>query len=170
MPRPPAALNLRDRLQAGDIGAIVRMHGQLYAREHGYGLGFEAYVAEGMADFHRRFDAQRDRVWLYENAGHLIGSLCLAHRDEGAQLRYFLLHPSCRGLGLGGALMARFMAALDACGYDRAFLWTVSGLDASAALYRRHGFVMTEQLPSERFGPALVEQKFEWRRAAAVRS
>nr|WP_319495618.1 MarR family winged helix-turn-helix transcriptional regulator [uncultured Desulfobacter sp.] len=35
----------------GDIGYIIYRHGVIYAREYGFNVDFDAYVASGMADF-----------------------------------------------------------------------------------------------------------------------
>ena len=51
------------------------------------------------------------------------------------------------------------MAAL---GSRRAYLWTTDDLAAAASLYTRHGFELTESVPSTRFGKPLVEQKYEF--------
>jgi GNAT superfamily N-acetyltransferase len=157
-------LILQTQLAPGDIGEITRLHGVIYAQERAHGIAFEAYVAAGLAEFQQRFDPALDRLWLYRDGERLAGTLFLAHREEGAQLRYFLVTPDYRGRGLGKALMAHFMRALDEIGYAQAFLWTTDGLDASAALYRQHGFVGCETQRSTRFGPALIERKYAWRR------
>jgi peptidyl-dipeptidase Dcp len=156
------AFSLRQQLRPGDIGEITRMHGELYSQEYGYGVAFEAYVAEGLAEFQHQFNAGRDRVWLYEHEGGLVATLFLMDRDGRAQLRFFLTHPDYRGLGLGNDLMAKFMDALAESGYTHSFLWTTNQLAVAAPLYTRNGFVLTEQKPSTRFGKPLVEMKYEW--------
>ena len=154
-------MRIRDHFATGDVGALARLHGALYAREFGYGVAFEAYCAQGIAEIALEFDAARDRVWLCDDdAGALAGSLFLRDRgDDGAQLRFFLLAPALRGQGLGKRLMQEFMAAL---GSRRAYLWTTDDLAAAASLYTRHGFELTESVPSTRFGKPLVEQKYEF--------
>jgi GNAT superfamily N-acetyltransferase len=151
---------VRKSLAPGDLGEIIRLHGTVYSRENGHGIAFEAYVAEGMAEFFHSYDADRDRLWLYEDAGRIVGTLFLMHRQDVAQLRYFLVLPEYRGRGLGKDLMDRYMAALASCGYRQSFLWTTNELPAAASLYTRHGFVLTEEVPSVRFGKPLVEQKY----------
>lgn len=155
---------IRTRLTPGDIGEITRLHGVHYAAGQGHGIAFEAYVAAGLAEFFHSHDPARDRVWIAEQDGGILGTLFLQHREDGAQLRYFLVTPEYRGHGLGKDLMARYMAALDELGHDHSFLWTTDELAAAAALYTRHGFVLTESRPSTRFGKPLKEQKYEWHR------
>lgn len=157
-----ASLAVREHLQPGDIGEIARLHGVLYAEERAHGIAFEAYVAEGLAEFWHQLDEARDRIWICEDAGRIVGTLFLMHRGEEAQLRYFLVLPAYRGTGLGKDLMTRYMQGLEECGYRHSFLWTTNELDAARSLYTRHGFVLTEEEASTRFGRPLVEQKYEW--------
>lgn len=87
-----SAIAIRTDLRPGDIGYIVYLHGRLYKEECDYGIGLEAYVAEGLAEFYKQYDPKRDRVWICEFEGRIVGFLALMHRDkETAQLRYFLL-------------------------------------------------------------------------------
>ena len=84
------------------------------------------------------------------------------HRENNsAQLRYFLIRAEYRGIGLGKHLMRQFIAALSGRGYQAAFLWTTHELGAAAALYRRHGFTLTEEKESEAFGKPLREQRYD---------
>lgn len=166
--RGQSPIPIRERLRPGDIGWITWLHGTNYSREYRHGISFEAYVAEGLAEFRHRFDPTLDRVWIAEDGDHMVGTLFLMHRPEGAQLRYFLVLPEWRGRGLGKELMMRYMDALGECGYRHSYLWTTHELAAAASLYMRHGFVLTEQQPSTRFGKELVEQKYEWHRPSGT--
>lgn len=161
-----SAVKIREQLQPGDLGEVTRLHGTVYVEGHGHGISFEAYVAAGLGEFYHQYDPDRDRVWLCEDGENLVGMLFLMHRDQAAQLRYFLVLPDYRGSGLGKELMRRYMQALDELGYDHSFLWTTSELATAASLYTRHGFRLTEERPSTRFGKPLVEQKYEWHRAS----
>ncbi|HEU4934001.1 MAG TPA: GNAT family N-acetyltransferase [Pyrinomonadaceae bacterium] len=89
------------------------------------------------------------------------GFLLLMHREaNAAQLRYFLLAPEYRGIGLGKRLMDLYMEFLHACGYKSSYLWTTNEQEAAASLYRRYGFVLTEEKESTAFGKALKEQRY----------
>lgn len=154
-------ITIRNRLQPGDIGYITYLHGALYKEEYNYGISFEAYVAEGLAEFYQNYDPGKDRAWICEHAGTIIGSLFLMHREEAAQLRYFLIRPEYRGLGLGKKLMQQYMTCLNENGYSSSYLWTTHELNAAASLYKRHGFALVEEKLSSEFGKPLTEQKYE---------
>ena len=155
-------MQIRTELRPGDIGMVIHQHGVYYGREHGFGVRFETYVALGLAEFHEHYDPARDRAWICEHAGRMVGFLLLMHRpDEAAQLRYFLVMPDYRGIGLGRKLMELFMQFMAGCGYRSAYLWTVDELPVAAALYRRFGFRLTEEKPSTAFGKPLVEQRYD---------
>jgi ribosomal protein S18 acetylase RimI-like enzyme len=155
-------IGIRHTLRPGDIGYIIYLHGHVYAVEYNHGIEFETYVAGGLLEFYRRYDPERDRVWICEHNRRIIGFLLLMHRENNAaQLRYFLIHPEYRGIGLGRKMMGLFMEFFHTCGYTSAYLWTTNELHAAASLYTRHGFILTEEKESTDFGKRVVEQKYE---------
>jgi N-acetylglutamate synthase-like GNAT family acetyltransferase len=161
-PVEPDAITIRTDLRPGDIGSIVYLHSRIYKEECDYGVGFEAYVAQGLAEFYKQYDPEKDRVWICELDGRMVGCLALMHRGEDtAQLRYFLLLPEYRSIGLGKKLMGLYMAFLKQAGYRSAYLWTTREQETAIALYKRYGFELTEELASDTFGKALYEQKYE---------
>ena len=154
-------INIRTSLRPGDIGQVIWMHGDIYAREYGYGIEFERYVAEGLIEFIKQFDDSKEAIWICEHEHSIVGFLLLMNRGTAAQLRYFLLKKEYRGIGLGGKLMKLFMQSLRDKGYSQSYLWTTSELFAAAALYRKYGFVLTEEKASTAFGKAVIEQRYE---------
>jgi len=155
-------ISIRTELKLGDIGHVVKLHGLLYSREYNYGIAFESYVAAGLHEFYKNFDKERDGVWICEYNGEMIGFLLLMHRENNsAQLRYFIIVPEFRGIGLGKKLMDRFMVFLKEKNYRSAYLWTTSELPAAASLYKRYGFVLTEEIPSDLFGKPVIEQRYD---------
>jgi GNAT superfamily N-acetyltransferase len=155
-------VTIRTDLRPGDLGYVVYRHGVLYSREYDYGLSFEMYVAEGIAEFYRNYDSERDRVWVCEHGEAIVGFLLLMHRDRAvAQLRYFYLEPEYRGVGLGKRLMELYMEFLVNRNYRTSYLWTTNELNAAASLYVRHGFLLTAEKESTIFGKPLLEQRYD---------
>lgn len=154
-------IQLRTEMRPGDIGYVVRLHGLLYQSEYGLDHTFEGYVAAGLGEFAKSFDAGKDRLWLAEKAGGIVGSIAIAGQNKTAQLRWFLVHPQARGAGLGKRLI---QAALDFCrtrNFDSVFLWTVSELTTAAHLYRTAGFELTEQKTHEIWGSLRTEERYD---------
>jgi len=156
-----ADISIRNTLSPGDLGYIAYMHGELYARECGYGLNFEAYVLEGLKDFAHEYDPQKDKVWICEHENKIIGFLMAQHRTGTMQLRYFIFQPEYRGIGLGKKLMSEFIDFMKATGHNHAYLWTTNEQHAAAALYTKFGFELTEEKVSEAFDKPLTEQRYD---------
>jgi peptidyl-dipeptidase Dcp len=155
-------ISIRSKLRPGDIGYITYLHGSLYKKEYNYGITFETYVAKGLIEFYNNFDSKKDNLWICEHNEKIIGFLLLMHKDKNvAQLRYFLLEPQYRGIGLGKKLMTLYMDSFHKCNYDSSYLWTTHELYAAASLYKRHGFKLTEEKESIAFGKPLKEQRYD---------
>jgi peptidyl-dipeptidase Dcp len=154
-------ISIRTELQPGDLGYVIYMHGDLYKKEYGYGIPFEAYVAKGLCEFYDKYNPERERVWVCEHNDRMIGFLLLMDRGKAAQLRYFLIQPEYRGLGLGSKLMNLYMDFLHECHYRESYLWTTYELTTAAFLYKRVGFKLTEEKESTAFGKPLREQRYD---------
>lgn len=155
------SINIRTKLQPGDLGYVIYRHGVLYAEEYHYSIAFETYVAAGMFEFYKSYNPSIDRVWVCEHEEKIIGFLLLMHRpNNAAQLRYFYLEHGYRGIGLGNKLMNLFMLFLKEHGYTSCYLWTTNELPAAASLYTKYGFVLTEEKESTAFGKPLKEQRY----------
>ena len=91
----PAGVSIRHELMPGDIGYLVYLHGTLYSKEYGWDHTFEAYVAGPLSEFAVSRD-DRERIWIVERKGVIAGSIAIVGSStDTAQLRWFLLHPSC---------------------------------------------------------------------------
>ncbi|MDY7027381.1 MAG: GNAT family N-acetyltransferase [Spirochaetota bacterium] len=155
-------ITIRTDPRPGDLGYLIHMHGDIYGREYGFGLQFESYVARGVAEFLENYDAARDRVWLCEHEARIIGTIVLMHRERNSvQLRYFLIHPDYRGIGLGKRLMEMWLEFAREVGYERAYLLTAEELHTAISLYERHGFTLTSESDSTAFGRPLRDQRYE---------
>jgi DNA-binding MarR family transcriptional regulator len=160
---PPSSGALRLRHPApGDLGWVVERHAVLYAREFGWGEGFEGLCAGIVADFARAPDPARARCWIATLGGRRLGCVFVARDDDTtARLRLLLVEPQARGLGLGRRLVAQCLAFARAAGYQRMVLWTHANLTAARQLYAQAGFRLTTAEPRHSFGQDLVSENWE---------
>ncbi|HEY6159323.1 MAG TPA: helix-turn-helix domain-containing GNAT family N-acetyltransferase [Gemmatimonadales bacterium] len=158
---PPAAYLLRPP-QPGDMGWVVHRHGAVYAREYGYDAQFEALVAEIVARFVQRFNPARERCWIAERDGAVVGSVFLVARSGTvAQLRLLLVEPQARGSGLGTRLVDECVRFARQAGYRKLVLWTQSELSAARRLYQAAGFRIVRKERNHSFGKTLVSETWE---------
>jgi len=157
-----SACILRWDLRAGDMGAVIRLHGILYAREYGYDSTFEAYVASGLAEFALSYDPEWSRLWVLDRENEIVGSIAIVHRTpQEAQLRWFLLHPEIRSLGMGRALVEEALRFCREKRYARVFLWTLQHLQIATHLYTSQGFRKAEEKCHPLWGKTITEEKYE---------
>src|SRR4051794_7394703 len=104
---------LRHELRSGDLGTVVHLHGVIYAREYGLNITFEPYVAVPLSEFVSNWP-ETGRMWLAEKDGAVVGSIAIVKTsgEKLGQLRWFILSPEVRGMGLGQRMVR---AALNYC-------------------------------------------------------
>jgi GNAT superfamily N-acetyltransferase len=121
------------------MGWVVHRHGVVYAQEYGYDEQFEALVAEIAARFIQHFDPKRERCWMAEKDGEIVGSVFLVKKSKTvAKLRLLLVEPSARGLALASARSTNAYARPP--GRYRKWFCGRSELPAARHLYEQAGF------------------------------
>lgn len=159
-PRTRAAVLREPR--PGDMGWVVQQHGEVYAREYGWNMDFEALVADIVAQYVRKLQPDWERCWIAELDGERVGSAFVVRKSAStAQLRMLLLTPAARGLGLGARLTDECLAFARRKGYRKMVLWTNSCLTAAREIYAKRGFQRVKSEPYEGFGQSLVGETWE---------
>lgn len=146
----------------GDMGLMIHSHAVQFAEDYGWNEEFEALVAEKTAEFIRNYNPAKERCWLAEYRGRIVGSLCLVYVDEEiAELRLPFVAAEARNLGIGKSMLAEAIRFAQHVGYKKITMWTESLHDHVRGLFADAGLKLVQEEPHHRFGKDLVGQKWE---------
>lgn len=146
----------------GDIGWVIHMHGLQYSQEYGWDEHFEALVAQIAADFINNYNPDKERCWIAEMDGQIVGSIFVVQGSETvAKLRLLLVDPRARGLGLGTRLVDECIRFARRKGYTTLVLWTNSVLVTARKIYKNAGFQLVGQEPHHSYGHDLIGETWE---------
>ena len=160
---PPAATSFELRShRPGDMGWIIHRQGVLYHEEYGWNEEFEALVAEICAKFIQKLDPGREKCWVAERDGEIVGAIfCVTRSKNVAQLRLLYVEPSARGLGIGTRLVQECIEFAQRTGYHKMVLWTNSVLHSARRIYEAEGFALAKEEKHTSFGHHLTSQTWE---------
>jgi DNA-binding MarR family transcriptional regulator len=146
----------------GDMGWITHRQGVLYFQEYGYNEEFEGLVATIVGEFIQNFDSKRERCWIAEREGEIVGSVFLVKKSKSvAKLRLLYVEPTARGLGIGRRLVEECVRFARETGYKKITLWTQSHLDSARRIYKAAGFHLAGKKSHHSFGLDLVAETWD---------
>jgi GNAT superfamily N-acetyltransferase len=146
----------------GDMGWVVHRQAVLYAGEYGWDEQFEAIVADIVARFIRNFDPKKERCWIAEREGAVVGSVFVVRdTDEVARLRLLYVEADTRGLGIGRRLVDECIRFARQTGYRRLTLWINDILASARRIYQAAGFQLVAEDRHHSFGHDLVGQNWD---------
>lgn len=155
-------ITYRHNITPGDIGYIIYLHGFIYGNESNFSTDFEKYVIKTFYDFLEKYSPKNDRLWMAEYNNKIVGCVAIVHQpNEEAQLRWFLLDPAFRGLGIGKKLLTD---AVDFCRekkFKNVFLLTTSLQDKALQMYKMMGFELTKSEEVEEWGKVFYEERYD---------
>ncbi|GLX66634.1 bifunctional helix-turn-helix transcriptional regulator/GNAT family N-acetyltransferase [Paenibacillus glycanilyticus] len=157
-----AELSIRTDLQPGDAGMLIHMHGWIYARDCGYNHVFEGYVCKTFYDFLLSYNPDKERIWIAEVNGEIVGSIAIVHQSDGTgQLRWFILHPDYRSMGIGKKLFNEAIHFSKEKGFTSLFLETTDDQETAIGMYKKAGFKKISEQENNAWGKRHMEQTYE---------
>lgn len=139
--RDGVIVRLRSEWRPQDVDLVVDLHARGYAGEGPrFAVGFKDYVRKTVEEADLADPARASRVWFAERDGETLGCAAMIDRGTRGQLRWVVLVPEARGLGLGKLLFEAAMSHAAAQGWPEVYLETTDGLGPSMQLYLANGF------------------------------
>lgn len=153
----------------GALGRVLELQGRFYRVAFGFDAGFEVHMARQLASFVEEFRPDRDGLWLALRGEEILGSVAIDGRGadtdaasgRAPELRFFILDPAARGLGLGRRLLNAALRFADGSGYDRLELDTHADLHAAIHLYEGAGFHLVGERVRELGGRRTTMRRYE---------
>lgn len=147
--------------RCGDHGWIIHRQAVLYRDEYGFDATFEALIAEIIGAFVRTRDPRKERGWVAERDGRILGSVfAVRESDAICKLRLLYVEPGARGLGIGRRLVEECIAFARESGYRTLTLWTNDILLSARRIYEATGFRLANEERHHSFGHDLVGQNW----------
>lgn len=158
-------VHFRHDRRDGDEDLIVALHRLGYV---GLGSRFEGECLEQFLDYVRQTLEQADldnpssRVWFVERDGQTVGCCALLTIAPGkGQLRWVVVTPEARGLGIGKTLMDEVFFFAREQRMTSITLYTIDNLEPSKTLYENLGFETTQTYAADLWYPNGVEVVME---------
>ena len=125
------------------MGWIVHHHGLFFADEFGWNEKYEAWAAETVARFIGGHEEARERCWVAEMDGEIVGSVLLVRESgEVASLKLLLVEPQAQGVGIGSRLVHECLRFAKRAGYRAVRAETASVLTDARRIFQKSGFTV----------------------------
>ena len=155
-------ITYRHDIKPGDLGYIIYLHSLIYAQESNFSSEFESYVIKSFSAFLEHYSPEKDHIWMAEYNNKIIGCIAIVHKtEEEAQLRWFLLDPDFRGLGIGNKLLNDAIAFCHDKKYKNVFLLTTNMQLRALEMYKKIGFELTESKKVNQWGTILHDERYD---------
>jgi RimJ/RimL family protein N-acetyltransferase len=154
-------IEIRSNIKPGDIGSIIKMHGEYYSKKNGFDETFEPYVAIPLAEFVLR-KKENEKIWIVEKDKEIKGCIAIVdHGERTAQLRWYILDESIQGQGIGKELIKKALCYSKEMKYQKVILWTIDEQEKAIKVYKKNGFILKEEKKHHLWSKEVNEQCYE---------
>jgi N-acetylglutamate synthase-like GNAT family acetyltransferase len=145
---------------SNDNDFIISRQINLYKIEYGFNSDkWKAYIKDGVKHLFDQFNQNKDCVYILEVNNNPSGCIAITHtKGDIAQLRFFFVEPTLRGLGTGNMLINKAISFCKQKHYKQVILWTFSELHAARHLYHKLGFQIIDTRKNSNWGEPIVEE------------
>jgi ribosomal protein S18 acetylase RimI-like enzyme len=156
----------------GALGRLLELQEVYYLDGWGFDTEFVRWTFSELADFVEGLDKSTDRLFVAVSQNEevpsdertILGSI-VVRKDPAAerlaQVRWFIVDPTARGLGLGRRLFEAAMAFCEDARFEQVHLTTIRGLDAAIHLYEDYGFDLVEEQSHHDWGKTIELLRYE---------
>ncbi len=142
-----------------DINYVLSQHQVLYTEEYGLSPILGDYAEKGIRHFINNCNSKKECMLIPELNGCAVGSIMVIKAGEDtANIKYLMLEPKLRGMGIGSRLVD---AALDFCrekGYKHVSLDTISTLQSARNIFIKKGFKISHFRKSSILGEDTLQE------------
>lgn len=151
-----------DRFTQRDIETSLERQKDIFGGEFGFLDSAHDFARQAVREFCRAFRRDRDFMLVAKKDGKFIGTITLMGEEDGrARLRFLILEPDMRGVGLGKKILSTAMEWAKDMGYTHIWLTTHSVLERAVNMYKSMGFEKTGEVPADDVCPGATEITFE---------
>ncbi|MCR5373505.1 MAG: GNAT family N-acetyltransferase [Solobacterium sp.] len=145
-----------------DIETSIRKQREIFGGEFGFLDSSHAYPAMVIREFAKTWRPEKDFMLAAKKDNELVGTITLMGEDDRvARLRFLIVDPAYRGIGLGKEIVLTALEWAKEMGYTHVYLTTHSILETARAMYTSMGFRKTGEGPADEVKPGILEETYE---------
>jgi len=148
--------------RAGELSWLAHRQAQLFGGDEDRDHRFEARLVQRLADFMLNRDPSREKGWIAELDGAIVGSALVTRESATlANVQLLYVEPDMRRHGIGAQLLDACVRFATGASFAKLALSIEAGQADARRLSGRHGFSCVGAIPEERCGTGVVVERWE---------
>ena len=141
--------------------AIVRQR-EIFGGEFNFLDTSHQYAEKAQRDFIKNYDPSKQFLLITRNNGKFAGTITFMGEDDGVgRLRFLIVEPEVRGIGLGKEIVSTALEWAKEMGYSHIYLTTHSVLEVARKMYASLGFVKVSEEPADEVCVGAMEERWD---------